>query len=98
MTTMHPIADLLHIEPTGGTILINGRAYDYMTGDGRIGGTCETLYRRDAGHGVSNPGFSLVMTPITHHCMVLGGYLAGRQGVKRTEAELLVTNASVARQ
>lgn len=97
MSNLNPIATLLNIEAKSGAITINGREYDYMASDGRVGGTCETLYRRDAGHGVSNPGFSLHMTPASHHRMVLGGYLAGHQGVKRAEAEAIVTNCTVAR-
>lgn len=95
--TLNPIATLLNIEPKSGIVVINGREYDYMASDGRVGGTCEGIYRRNPGYGGSNPCFSLHMVPAAHHRMVLGGYLAGRQGVKRAEAEAIVTDATVAR-
>ena len=97
MTNFNPIATLLEIEPRSGVILINGREYDYCAAEGRLGGISEGIYRRNPGWGVSNPCFSLHMVPANHHKMALGGYLAARQGVKRAEAEAIVTHAFVDR-
>lgn len=94
MTTQNPIADLLSIEPKSGTIVIDGLEFDYIAS---THGISEGIYRRNAGHGVSNPCFSLFWTPPTHHRMTLGQYLAGRRGVKRDEAEAIVATASVTR-
>lgn len=90
MTTTAPIASLLNIAPVRADVTIAGREYEYH---GPTAHTCETLYRRDAGHGVGNPGFTLSLVPASHHAMVLGQYLAGRQGVKRAEAERIVAEA-----
>lgn len=94
----NPIATLLAIAPVlpaeaKRVITVHGRRYELY---GAQTGTCETLFRLDAGHGVSNPGFTLALTPASQHKMQLGNYLAGRQGVKRAAAESLVDTAGTA--
>ena len=89
----NPIATLLNIPAgTSGRITIGSRDYEYHAASARDG-TTECLYRWNPGHGVGNPGFSLHLVPAAHHRMVLGQYLAGRDGVKRAEAEA-ITDAS----
>lgn len=93
MIDMNPIATLLNIPAgTHGRVEIAGRSYEYHAASN---GISEGLYRWNPGHGVGNPCFSLALVPSTHHRMVLGQYLAGRQGVKRAEAEAIVNAASI---
>jgi hypothetical protein len=94
----NPIATLLAIAPVlpaeaKRVITVHGRRYELY---GAAAGTCETLYRLDTGFGQSNPGFTLALTPASQHKMQLGNYLAGRQGVKRAEAEALVDAVTAA--
>lgn len=89
----NPIASSLNIEPAAGkqTVTIAGRAYELYSAHGD---TVETLYRVNPGMGAPNPGFTLHMTPATHHKLVLGQYFARpRDGVKRAEAEAIVDAA-----
>jgi hypothetical protein len=92
-TTSNPIATLLGVGwASSPTILVmeSGEKFElYRAAEG----FCETLYRVNPGHGVGNPGFSLHLTPVEHHPRVLGNYLAGRDGVKRAEAEAITTSA-----
>jgi hypothetical protein len=91
----NPIATLLGIAPAADKRALHIGATDFELYPAN-GDTVETMYRVNPGHGVSNPGFSLHLTSATHHAMTLGGYLAGRQGVKRGEAEAAVAAARIA--
>lgn len=87
----NPIADLLNIPAgTNGRVEIAGRAYEYHAAKAD---TSEGIYRWNPGHGVSNSCFTLFFVPTSQHRMVLGQYLAGRQGVKRAEAEAIADTA-----
>lgn len=89
-TNQNPIATILGIRPVKSSLTILGRFYQYLPSRD---GYSEGMYRADAGHGVSNPCFSISMggndAPIR-----LGHYLTGkRQGVKRVEAEMVLDAA-----
>ncbi len=86
----NPIATLLNIPVGTKTFKVGGRSYDLYQAHGSV---VETLYRTDAGHGVSNPGFTMAFVPASHGATVLGQYLAGRPGVKRAEAEAITAAA-----
>lgn len=88
MTNKNPIAAALGIEPIKSHLRILGREYNYLPSTAGYG---EGMYRHDAGHGVSNPCFSLrsVTAPES-----LGVYLSGRRdGVKKAEALAIVGQA-----
>ena len=95
MIPTNPIAGMLGVAaaspPVTRRLTIGGARFELHAA--RAPYACETLYRVDAGHGVSNPGFSLYLTDPGHHAAALGRYLAGRQGVKRAEAEAVVAIA-----
>ena len=93
-STANPIAALLNLTPERQDVRIDGRLYEYHAPSRAFS---EALYRKDAGHGVGNPAFSLALVPASHHSMVLGQYLAGREGVKRAEAEAIVAAARIER-
>ena len=86
MIPTNPIAGMLGVAaaspPVTRRLTIGGARFELHAA--RAPYACETLYRVDAGHGVSNPGY---------HAAALGRYLAGRQGVKRAEAEAVVAIA-----
>ena len=86
----NPIANMLGFEARRCDFTLHGVAYEYHAASDV---TCETLYRKNPGYGVGNPGFSLILTPASHHRMALGQYLAGKPGVKRAAAEALVIAA-----
>lgn len=94
MTNKNPIAALLRIQPVRCDLEILGRRYQYHP----AGEFAEAMYRNDAGHGVSNPAFSLKpWVAADRHTLALGQYLSGRrQGVKRAEAEAIVASAPAA--
>jgi hypothetical protein len=86
--TNAPIAALLGFEPRAKlTFTAAGKRFEYY---GPTPEGVEGLYRIDPGHGVGNPCFALHMTPVSHHAMALGQYLACRAGTKRAEAEAIV--------
>jgi hypothetical protein len=91
MSTKNHISDVLGFEPVKGRYEILGRLYDYIPA---TSGYSEGMYRADAGHGVSNPCFSLRSYGETaRHAEFVGRYLAGRPGVKKPEALEIVARA-----
>jgi hypothetical protein len=94
MTNLNPIATILGIKPVKSTLTILGRHYQYMPAANGYG---EGMYRADAGHGVSNPCFSISPYAGPDNAggaQRLGQYLTGkRQGVKRAEAEAALARA-----
>lgn len=87
MTSTNPIAAALGIDAVSGYLEILGRLYEYKAA---AHGYSEGLYLADAGHGVSNPCFTMG----GEHTYRLGQYLSRkRDGVKRAEAEVILAEA-----
>ncbi len=87
----NPIAALLGVRPAepgrSRVVELSGRRWLLLAWSP---GSYEAIYRLDAGHAVSNPARTLNFVAEHQHLPVLAAWIAGRDGIKRPEAEAIV--------